>query len=103
LTARDLRRWRDSLVSDIKDPKERRRAKASANRACSVLRASRNLAFQIERLNDDRAWRRLTPVKNVEQPQTRFLRIKECRRLIGAADAELRPLVQGCLFTGLRP
>jgi len=102
LTTADLRRWRDSLVPGTKDPEERRRAQSSANRVWAVLRAALNLAFQNERVKDDRAWRRLTPFKNVDQPQTRFLRVEECRRLIGAADEELRPLVQGCLFTGLR-
>ncbi len=102
LTTTDLRRWRDSMVPSAKDPDERRRAKASANRVWTILRAALNLAFENERVADDRAWRRLVPFKNVDQPQTRFLRIEECRRLIGAADAQLRPLVQACLFTGLR-
>jgi integrase len=102
LTTTDLRRWRDALVPTTKDPEERRCAKASTNRVWSVLRAALNLAFQNERVNDDRAWRRITPFKNVDQPQTRFLRVEECRRLISAADAELCPLVEGCLFTGLR-
>ena len=93
LTTVELRRWRDSLVPNTKDPDERRRAKSSANRVWAVLRAALNLAFQNQRVNDDRAWRRLTPFKNVDQPQTRFLRIEECRRLIAAADGELRPLV----------
>jgi integrase len=102
LTTSDLRNWRDSLVPSTKDPDERRRAKSSANRIWTVLRAALNLAFHNERVSDDRAWRRLTPFKSVDQPQTRFLRIDECRQLVGAADAQLRPLVQACLFTGLR-
>jgi integrase len=102
LTTRDLRCWRDSLVPTTSDPDERRRARVRANRIWSVLRAALNQAFQNERVADDRAWRRVTPFKNVDQPQTRFLRVEECQRLIGAADSELRTLVLGCLFTGMR-
>jgi len=102
LTTVDLRRWRDSLVPSTKDPEELRSARARANRVWSILRAALNHAFDNERVSDDRAWRRLKPFRNVDQPQTRFLRIEECRRLIAAGGAELRPLVQGCLFTGLR-
>lgn len=102
LTTIDLRRWRDSLIPSTKDPEELRSARARANRVWSILRAALNNAFNNERVSDDRAWRRLKPFRNVDQPQTRFLRIEECRRLIAAANSELRPLVQGCLFTGLR-
>ena len=102
ITTLDLRRWRDSLVPNTKDRDELRSAKASANRVWSVLRAALNHAFHNERVSDDRTWRRLTPFKSVDQPQTRFLRIEECRSLIAAADSDLRPLVEGCLFTGLR-
>lgn len=102
LTAVDLRRWRDSMVPNTRDLEELRRTRVRANRVWSILRAALNQAFRNERVSDDRAWRRVTPFKNVEQPQTRFLRVDECRRLIAAADSKLRPLVQGCLFTGLR-
>jgi integrase len=102
LTTIDLRRWRDSLIPSTKDPEELRSARARANRVWSILRAALNHAFHNERVSDDRAWRRLKPFKNVDQPQTRFLRIEECRRLIAAANKDLRPLVQSCLLTGLR-
>jgi integrase len=102
LTTVDLRRWRDSLIPITKDPEKLRSARARANRVWSILRAALNHAFNNERVGDDRAWRRLTPFRNVDQPQTRFLRIEECRQLISAASPALRPLVQACLFTGLR-
>jgi integrase len=102
LTTIDLRRWRDSLIPSTKDPEALRSARARANRVWSILRAALNYAFNNERVGDDRAWRRLKPFRNVDQPQTRFLRVEECRRLISAASLELRPLVEGCLFTGLR-
>ena len=102
LTTIDLRRWRDSLIPSTKDPEELRSTRARANRLWSILRAALNHAFNNERVGDDRAWRRLRPFKNVDQPQTRFLRLEECKRLIAAAKPEFRPLVEGCLFTGLR-
>ena len=102
LTATDLRRWRDSLIPNTRDREELRRARSTANRVWATLRAALNQAFHSERVSDDRAWRRVTPFKNVDQPQTRFLRVEECRRLIGAADSKLQPMVRGCLFTGMR-
>jgi integrase len=102
LTTIDLRRWRDSLVPNTRDPEELRCARATANRVWSTLRSALNLAFRNDQVSDDRAWRRISPFKNVDRPQTRFLKVEECRRLIAAAEPNLRPLVQGCLFTGLR-
>jgi hypothetical protein len=61
-----------------------------------------NLAPQNKRVNDDRAWRRLTVFKNVEQLQTPFLRIEECQRLIGAAMPTFDHWSQGCQFAALR-
>jgi integrase len=102
LTLVDLRRWRDSLIPNTTDPEELRASRARANRVWSILRAALNHAFENERVSDDRAWRRLKPFRNVDQPQTRFLQIEECRALIDAASSALRPLVEGCLLTGLR-
>lgn len=36
------------------------------------------------------------------QPQTRFLRAEECRRLVQAAEPDISRLIRACLFTGMR-
>jgi integrase len=102
LTANDLRRWRNSLVPINRDPEERRRAQATANRVWTILRAALNHAFENENIASDHAWRRIKPFKNADRPQTRFLKTEECRRLIDAAAPDFRQLVRGCLLTGLR-
>ena len=102
LTTADLRRWRDSRVPTTDDREVRRRAQATANRVWSILRASLNLAFQNERTPTDLAWRRITPFKNVDRPQTRFLSAQDCRRLIQAAQPDVANLVRACLLTGMR-
>jgi integrase len=38
----------------------------------------------------------------VDQPQTRFLRAEECRRLVQAAEPDISRLIRACLFTGMR-
>ena len=49
-----------------------------------------------------KAWRRIKPFKNVDRPQTRFLRVEDCKRLIESAEPDFRQLVTGCLLTGMR-
>lgn len=102
LTPSDLRRWRNSLVPPISDPEQKRRSQATANRVWTILRAALNQAFENEKVASDHAWRRIKPFKNVDRPQTRFLKADECRNLINAAPPDFRQLVRGCLFTGLR-
>jgi integrase len=102
LTANDLRSWRNSLVPTNRDPEERRRAQATANRVWTILRAALNHAFENENIASDLAWRRIKPFRNADRPQTRFLKTDECRRLINAAAPDFRQLVRGCLLTGLR-
>jgi integrase len=102
LTTADLRRWRDSRVSQTDDRELRRRSQATANKVWSLLRAALNLAYQNERTPSDQAWRRIRPFKNVDRPQTRFLQADDCRRLIEAAEPDFGQLIRACLLTGMR-
>jgi integrase len=102
LTTEDLRRWRDSRVPHTDDREIRRRSQATANKLWSLLRAALNLAYQNEKTPSDQAWRRITPFKNVDRPQTRFLGVDECRRLVDAAEPYFRQLIRASLLTGMR-
>jgi integrase len=102
LTTTDLRRWRDSRVPTTDDREVRRCAQATANRVWTILRAALNLAFENERVPSDLAWRRLKPFKNVDRPQTRFLSVEDCRRLLAVAPPDLADLIRACLLTGMR-
>jgi integrase len=81
-----------------------RARKATANRTFTVLRAALNKAFNDGRVDDDRAWRRVKPFRNVNAARPGFLTVEECKRLINAADAAsgFRDLVHAALATGAR-
>jgi len=81
---------------------EVRSRKATANRVLSVFKAILNVAFADGKVDDDTAWRKVKPFKNVDEPNIRFLTETEANRLINACPSDLRQLVKGALFTGAR-
>lgn len=100
LTADILRKWRDSLAKAAPRLRTRpgekqkyrnagsdqRARRASANRNWTVLRAALNHAFQNDKLESDKAWRKVKPYKGVETARIRYLTIAECTRLINACE-----------------
>ncbi|MES2492302.1 MAG: site-specific integrase [Pseudomonadota bacterium] len=83
-------------------PEAKRKRMATANRDLTVLKAALNLAFANGRIATDHAWRTVKPYKNVDGAKLRYLSDDEARRLVNAAGAEFRPIVQGALLTGAR-
>ena len=59
LTTVQIRDWRDSLVSSELDADDQRRAKDTANRVLTILKAALNRAWRDGRVTDDSAWRRV--------------------------------------------
>jgi integrase len=119
LTADKLRHWRDAVATSAprlrtkpgdkqkfrevgKDDESRRVRRASANRTWTTLRAALNLAFENDKVESDRAWRKVKPFKGVDRARVRYLTIAEAGRLINASDPEFRPILRGALFTGGR-
>jgi integrase len=116
LTPDILRKWRDSLAKAAPRLRTRpgekqkysaagsdqRARRASANRNWTVLRAALNHAFQSDKLESDKAWRKVKPFKGVETARVRYLSLAECTRLINACDPPFRPLVEAALLTGGR-
>jgi integrase len=70
------------------------------------LKAALNRAFREDNkhVNDDSAWRRVTPYRQTDAQRPGFLSLEECQRLIHAADAEsgFGSLVHAALPTGAR-
>jgi len=83
-------------------PEARRARRATAKRTWTVLRAALQYAFKQDKVESDRAWRKVEPFRNVDVARTRYLTVAEAQRLINAASAEFRPLLQGALLTGAR-
>jgi integrase len=119
LTADRLRRWLHDLAKalprlrtkhgkpqrhrELDDGDDARRARrASANRTWTVLRAALNLAFEHDKIDSDKAWRKVKPFRGVERQRQRYLTLAEAKRLDNAIDPELRSLWRGALQTGAR-
>jgi integrase len=84
------------------DEEARRSRRASANRTWTTLRAALNHAFHTDKVDSDKAWRKVKPFKSVEKARVRYLSLAEAKRLIKGADKEFRPLVHAALLTGGR-
>lgn len=114
LTTGQIDRWKQDVAKapkrnrskviavDPDDHEARRKRRATANRALTVLRAALNHAWRNGRVPSAEAWRRVRPFKKVDAPVVRFLGEDDCARLINAANAEFRPLLQAALLTGAR-
>jgi integrase len=119
LTADKLRHWRDAVAKSAprlrtkhgekqkhrevgKDDEAHRARRASANRTWTTLRAALNRAFENDKVDSDRAWRKVKPFKGVDKARARYLTLAEAERLMNASDLEFRPILHGALFTGGR-
>jgi integrase len=87
---------------DKDDGETVRRRRSSANRTLTILKAALNRAWRDGKIASDEAWRRVEPFEGVDAARVHYLSIAECRRLINAANADFRQLVQGALQTGAR-
>jgi integrase len=118
LTADRLRRWFHELAKapprlrtvcgaaqkhrEIEGEDAARARRASANRTWTVLRAALNRAFEEDKIDSEKAWRKVKPFRGVERARARYLTLAEAVRLDNAIDPDLRPLWRGALHTGAR-
>ena len=81
-----------------------RRRRDSANRVLTMLKAGLNHAFNEGKVSNDAAWspKRLKPFRSTSKARPDYLTKEEVRRLVNAAPAGFRELVQGALHTGAR-
>ena len=119
LTADNLRRWRDALAKSLPrvrtkagdkqkyreitdDDEARRTRRASTNRTWTTLRAALNRAFETDKVDSDKAWRKVKPFKSVDKARVRYLEVADAQRHANATDGEFRPMVKAALLTGGR-
>lgn len=112
LTSQDLARWLQAQATargKRGQTKERgddrdalRRARYTANRRWTLLRAVLNHAFQSDAVPSDAAWRKIKPFRNVDRPRTVTATLEQCRALLEKLQGPLLALAQAALFTGLR-
>lgn len=87
---------------DPDDSNAKRKRRATANRIVTVLKAALNIALANGRIAGDQAWRSVKPFKGVDAARVRYLSDDEARRIVNAAGADFRPIVQAALLTGAR-
>ena len=107
LTPELLRGWLATVAKGrkpdgSKDPEITRARRASANRCWAALRAALNHAYREGKVTSDAAWVRVEPFKSVEKARAQYLTVAEAQRLVNAADADLRQLIEAALTTGCR-
>jgi integrase len=84
------------------DDDSMRRRRANANRIFTPLKAALNRAFNIGKVADDTAWRRVKPFAKVSAARIRYFTPAEVQALLDAAEPWFRQLMQAALLTGGR-
>lgn len=109
LTRAELQAWRDSLVKPAPEDasedevRERKRAsQASVNRIWNSVRAMLNHSYNTERVNNDSAWRRIKPFRNVDKALQRMLTPDEARKLLDHCAEAFRPFALAAMLSGMR-
>ncbi|RYU59338.1 hypothetical protein EWI61_09010 [Methylolobus aquaticus] len=100
-----LKRWlQDQIASaDEDDLDEIRKAKDSANRNLSTLKAALNLAHRDRLVSSDSGWSTVTGFEKVGKRRERFLNAADRNALLDACPADLALLVEALLLTACRP
>jgi integrase len=118
LTAERLKRWLHDLAKagprlrtapgsaqkhrKVAGDEAIRARRATANRTWTVLRSALNKAFDSDKIDNDKAWRKVKPFRGVDTARVRYLTLAEAKRLDNSADSEFRPLVRAALHCGAR-
>lgn len=102
-----VRAWRDAQIPKLDEEEEDddkiRRAKDSANRNLSALKAALNLAHRDRLIGSDDGWKTVTAFEKVSQRRSIFLNTEQRRALVEHCGPGLKELVIGLLLTGIRP
>jgi len=105
LTKTRVETWHASLVPESADADAERRARDTANRHLSALKAVLNHAFSDEAnaIVSDTAWRRVKPFRKVGRAREDHFTAAQVRALIAATDDErFADLVAALFLTGAR-
>lgn len=81
---------------------ELRKRKGTLNKLIGILKTAVEMAWENGHIEDQRAWKRLHRVPNIERPRTIFLTRAECNLLLNECRPDLKDLVLGALYSGCR-
>lgn len=88
---------------EAEDEDDLRRAKDSANRNLSSLKAALNLALHDRLVATDAGWKTVKSFKDVSRRRNAFLTAEKRAALLAACPDDLAGLVRAMLLTGARP
>jgi integrase/recombinase XerD len=84
------------------DSEQLRKRKKTLNALIGILRLAFQLAWENGETDNERAWRCLRRLPNVDRPRVIALTRDECSELVSACSNALRPLVLAALYSGCR-
>jgi len=95
---------RRGVRNQLKDLDEEavRRRKDRVNEAMGILRSALVFAWENEKVDQQRCWNSLKPLRNVQGTRLLHLTRPECKTLLKHCRPELADMVQGALYTGCR-
>ena len=102
LTNGEIEEWLHSQIPSGLDEEAARKAKDSANRNLTTLKALLNHAWKTGRVSTPNAWRRVQPFSEVAKSRRAFLTLEQRRRLLDNTDGAFKDLLQAGMLTGAR-
>jgi integrase len=102
LRTADIEEWLHGLIPAKLPEEETRRAKDSANRNMTALKALLNHAWRNGMVGSNASWSRVKAFENVGESRKVFLTAEQRKRLLNNCDGAFRDLVEAGLLTGAR-
>lgn len=102
LTTADIEDWLHGLIPDGLSEEETRRAKDSANRNLTTLKALLNNAWRTNKVGSNAAWSKVKAFEKVGEARKVFLNPEQRKRLLDNCSGAMRDLVEAGLLTGAR-
>ena len=100
----DLTNWREKLVPAALKGEQLRKARASVNRELATLLAVLNHAHRVQLVNSNAAWAGIRKFKNVSaRDASYYVSSDERRRLVDAAQGNVKDFLTGLCLLGCRP
>ncbi|MFM0726230.1 site-specific integrase [Paraburkholderia strydomiana] len=102
----DVEKWRDeqsAMDDEAADEESEKRAKDSANRNLTALKAALNYAKKHRLVSTDIGWKEVNKHKQVGARRNGWLHAEERKRLLDAMQNDLRTLSLALLHIGARP
>jgi len=102
LRTADIEEWLHSLIPAGLGAEEARKAKDSANRNLTALKALLNHAWRTGLVGSNDAWSRVKAFERVGESRKVFLTAEQRKRLLANCSGAFRDLVEAGLLTGAR-